>query len=182
MPKVRRYAAPMAGIILVTGPQAAGKTTVSALLAEQFERGVHLDGDAFRRFIVAGRAEMTPDASDEALSQLRLRYRLTASAARAYAEAGFDVVVDDVVAGPLLADVVDALGIEARRVFVLLPSREVIGERERGRRQVGYGAWSIDAMAELFETGTPRIGTWIDTSAMTARETVDLILDALERV
>lgn len=37
----------MAGIVLVTGPQAAGKTTVSALLARRFERGVHLDGDAF---------------------------------------------------------------------------------------------------------------------------------------
>jgi uridine kinase len=41
----------MAEIVLVTGPQAAGKTTVSTLLARRFERGVHLDGDAFRRFM-----------------------------------------------------------------------------------------------------------------------------------
>ena len=105
----------MAGIVLVTGPQAAGKTTVSAMLARRFERGVHLDGDAFRRFVVAGRAEMTPDASDEALAQLRLRYRITASAAQAYLDAGFDVVVDDVVAGPMLAEVIHLLGIDARR-------------------------------------------------------------------
>ncbi len=76
---------------------------------------MHLDGDAFRLFIVAGRAEMTPDASDEAMAQLRLRYRITASAALAYVDAGFDVVVDDVVAGPILAQVIELLGIDARR-------------------------------------------------------------------
>ena len=171
----------MAGIVLVTGPQAVGKTTVSALLARRFERGVHLDGDAFRRFIVAGRAEMTPEASDEAMAQLRLRYRITASTARSYLEGGFDVVVDDVVAGPMLAEVVELLGIDARRVFVLLPSREVVAERERQRSDKGYGAWSVDELCELFETGTPRIGTWIDTSTMTEHETVDILLDALER-
>jgi len=100
----------MAGIVLVTGPQAAGKTTVSALLAGRFERGVHLDGDAFRRVIAAGRAEMTPDASDEAMAQLRLRYGVTASAAHAYVESGFEVVVD-VVGGQMLAEVVELLGI-----------------------------------------------------------------------
>ena len=173
--------ATMAGIVLVTGPQAAGKTTVSAMLARGFERGVHIDGDAFRRFIVAGRAEMTPDASDEAMAQLRLRYRITASAAKAYLDAGFDVVVDDVVAGPMLAEVIGLLGIDARRVFVLLPSRDVVAARERRRSQKGYGPWSVDELCELFETGTPRIGTWIDSSAMTEHDTVDLILDALER-
>lgn len=169
----------MAGIVLVTGPQAAGKSTVSALLAGRFERGVHLDGDAFRRFIVAGRFEMTPSASPEALAQLRLRYRITASAAHAYLAAGFDVVVDDVVAGPMLAEVIELLGIDARRVFVLLPSRDVVADRERRRSQKGYGAWSVDELSELFETGTPRIGTWIDTSSMTEHETVDRILDAI---
>lgn len=169
----------MAGIVLVTGPQAAGKTTVSALLARRFARGVHLEGDAFRGFIVAGRSEMTPDAPDEALSQLRLRYRITASAAHAYVEAGFDVVVDDVVAGPMLSEVTELLEIEARRVVVLLPSRDVIAEREKARHGTGYGAWSIDQLSEVFETGTPRIGTWIDTSDLSAEETVRLVLGAI---
>jgi len=31
----------------------------------------------------------------------------------------------------------------------------------------------------LFEIGTPRTGTWVDTSAMTKHQTVDLILDAI---
>ena len=86
-------------VFLVTGPSAAGKTTVARLLAEQFRRGVHLEGDFFRRSIVAGRHEMTPALEAEALEQLRLRYRLAASAADSYVEAGFTVVLDDVIAG-----------------------------------------------------------------------------------
>lgn len=170
----------MTGTVLITGPQAAGKTTVSGMLARRFDRGVHLEGDAFRRFIAAGRAEMTPDVSDEALAQLRLRYRLTASAAQAYVEAGFAVVVDDVVAGPMLAEVVDLLRIGPERVFVLLPSREAVSVREANRSQKGYGPWSVDELCALFERETPRIGTWIDTSTMTARQTVDKVLDALQ--
>ena len=169
----------MGSIVLVTGPQAAGKTTVSALLARRFARGVHLEGDTFRRFIVAGRSEMTPVASGEALAQLRLRYRITASAAHDYVEAGFDVVVDDVVAGPMLAEVVELLGIDARRVVVLLPSRDVIAEREKERRATGYGHWSIDQLFDVFETGTPRIGAWIDSSGQSEEETVGLVEMAL---
>lgn len=45
---------------------AAGKSTVARLLASRFERGVYLEGDAFRRSILTGREEMTPDPSPEA--------------------------------------------------------------------------------------------------------------------
>jgi len=53
-------------IILVTGIMASGKSTVAQLLAEQFERSVHLRGDLFRKMIVNGRREMQPDGEEEA--------------------------------------------------------------------------------------------------------------------
>jgi adenylate kinase family enzyme len=80
-------------VFVLTGPSGAGKSTVGRVLAERFPRGVHLEGDVFRRSIVSGRREMTPAAPDEALEQLRLRYRLAANAADAYFEAGFAVVL-----------------------------------------------------------------------------------------
>ena len=47
-------------VIVVTGVMAAGKSTVSQLLAERFTRAVHLRGDEFRRVVVRGRADMSP--------------------------------------------------------------------------------------------------------------------------
>src|SRR5580704_12960632 len=93
-------------VLLITGIQAAGKSTVAQLVAEQLEQSVHLRGDRFRRMIVSGRADMTPDASPEALSQLRLRYQLTASAADQYFRAGFTVVAQDIVLGQHLTEMV----------------------------------------------------------------------------
>src|SRR5215203_7388396 len=112
---------------------AAGKSTVARLLASRFERGVHLEGDAFRRSIVSGREEMTPDPSPEAVEQLRLRYRLAAAAADTYVEAGFSVALEDVVAGPLLGDYRTAIRSRPCHVIVLLPSLKAVAAREAAR-------------------------------------------------
>jgi chloramphenicol 3-O-phosphotransferase len=163
-------------VYLITGPMAAGKSTVARLLASRFPRGVHLEGDLFRRSIVTGREEVTPDLRPEAIEQLRLRYRLAAAAADTYAEAGFTVAHEDVVAGPLLGEYRTMIRWRPCHVVVLLPSREAVAQREAGRREKGYGAWTIEELYEGFVTSTPRIGFWLDTTAMTPDETVDEIL------
>jgi cytidylate kinase len=148
--------------LLLTGPQGAGKTTTAALLARGWERGVCIEGDVFRRFVVAGRAEMTRDASDKALRQLRLRYGVAAQAALAYEAAGFDVVVEDVVAGPLLAEWAHHYD----RVVVLFPREDAIRAR--------HSAW----VYRLFAEETPRIGEWLDNSDLTPEQTAAAILRA----
>ncbi|MGP3912869.1 AAA family ATPase [Nonomuraea sp. 10N515B] len=65
-------------VILITGIQAAGKSTIAQWLAQRLPRSVHVRGDLFRRMVINGRADMTPDPSEEAVRQLRLRHRLTA--------------------------------------------------------------------------------------------------------
>jgi len=166
----------MAEVFLLTGPMAAGKTTVGRLLAERFERSVHLEGDVFRRSIVRGREDITPALEPEALAQLRLRYRLAAAAADAYWEAGFTVVLEDIAAGPLLEELAGLIRGRPLHVVVLLPSPDALRSRAAARESAGYGTWSVGELYEGFAGGTPRLGLWLDTSDQEPDETVETIL------
>jgi chloramphenicol 3-O-phosphotransferase len=137
---------------------------------------VYLESDFFRRSIVSGRVEMTPALAAEALAQLRLRYRLGAAAADAYRQAGFAVVWEDVVAGPLLEEAVDLVRSRPLHVVALLPSRTTVAEREAARETAGYEHWSVDELHGGFAEATPRLGLWIDSSEQTPEQTVDEIL------
>lgn len=163
-------------IYLISGPMAAGKSTVASALAERFERGVHLEGDVFRRSILRGRADMTPDASPEALDQLQLRHRLAVRAADAYHEAGFTVALEDVFAPEQLGELRTSIRGRPCRVIVLLPSPETLAVREAARREKGYGEWTAEQLYAVFAAASVRVGLWLDTSQLTVEETVDRIL------
>ena len=170
-------------VILVTGIQAAGKSTVAQALAERLDRSVHVRGDVFRRMVVSGRADMGPaDPSAEVIRQLRLRYALAASVADGYADAGFTVVLQDIVLGGYLAEMVAAIRTRPLQVVVLAPRAAVVRERDLARQaargKVAYKAGD-EGIAELdahLRRATPRIGLWLDTSEQTVAQTVGEIL------
>ncbi|HEX8803064.1 MAG TPA: AAA family ATPase [Acidimicrobiales bacterium] len=165
-------------VVLLTGIPAAGKSTVAEALARRFARGVHVRGDVFRRMVVAGRHEMTATPTDEAWRQLRLRYRLGAATADAYHDAGFAVVVQDVVIGPPLADYAAAIRARPLVVVVLAPRADVVAGREAGRGKVAYGEdrATVARLDAALRTETPPIGLWLDTSLLTPAATVDAIV------
>ncbi len=161
---------------------AAGKSTVAQRLAELRVRSVHVRGDVFRRFMVGGRVEPEPEMSEEAWAQLRLRYRLAVTTADLYAEAGFAVVLQDVILGPVLAEVVAMIKTRPRYVVVLDPDPAVIAARAAHRSKGGYSASSWDArqlVTGLRET-TPAIGLWLNTAGQTPLDTAHEILGRLD--
>ncbi len=165
--------------IVVTGVMAAGKSTVSQLLAERFSRAVHLRGDEFRRVVVSGRVDMSPQGDPEAERQLALRHRLAAHTANMYAEAGFTVVVQDLFVGaslePFLAQLRDPVSL-----VMLAPDVSTVMRREAERTKTGYGElWSIRDFDHKVRTETPKIGLWLDSSQQTPDETVDEIIRRL---
>jgi chloramphenicol 3-O-phosphotransferase len=170
-------------IFLVTGIQAAGKSTVAQSLAERLDKSVHVRGDLFRRMVVNGRVDMGPaDPPAEAVRQLRLRHALTAQVADGYADAGFTVVVQDIVLGPHLTDMVAAIRTRPCYVVVLAPSADVVQRRDAERRaargKVAYrpGDEGVAVLDAYLRRETPRIGLWLDTSAQTVEQTVAEIL------
>jgi predicted kinase len=170
------------GVVLVTGVMAAGKSTVAQALAETLPRAAHVRGDVFRRMIVSGREEYVPGAGNEAGAQLRLRYRLSAATADAYAEAGFTAVVQDVVLGEDLRTYTGLVRTRPLYVVVLAPRPEAVAVREVERPKTGYGgAWTVGLLDEALRTRTPRIGLWLDTSELTVAQTVEAILAERER-
>ncbi|HEX6541117.1 MAG TPA: AAA family ATPase [Ktedonobacterales bacterium] len=168
-------------IILITGIMASGKSTVAQALAERLPASVHLRGDIFRRMIVNGQAAIAPPLSDEAEKQLRLRYQLAAGAARRYCQAGFTVVYQDIIIGPVLEDVLAWLGSDYPvYLIVLCPSPEVVAARETGRDKTGYrDEWTPATLDQGLRETTPRLGLWLDTSAFSVEQTVGAILARL---
>ena len=170
-------------VMLITGIQAAGKSTVAQAVAERRDLSVHLRGDVFRRMIVNGRASMGPaDPPQEAVRQLRLRHRLAAQAADGYAEAGFTVVLQDIVLGGYLAEMVAAIRSRPLYVVVLAPRPAIVAEREAARRLArGKTAYKPgdEGPAELdahLRRETPKIGLWLDTSELSLEQTVAELL------
>lgn len=166
----------MPRIWIITGLMAAGKSTVAQALAERISPSVHLRGDIFRKMIVNGRAEMSPAPSSEALAQLSLRYSLAHHTALSYVEAGFSVVYQDVILGPLLAEVATSFAPHETALVVLNPSHAVVADRDEQRTKTVYGrGWTPELLGASLDT-TPRLGLWLDTSNDTVSATVDRIL------
>ncbi|MGF6230121.1 putative kinase [Inquilinus ginsengisoli] len=163
-------------ILVVTGIMAAGKSTVAQALAERLSRAVHLRGDLFRRMIVSGRVEVTPDLPAEAMRQLDLRHELAAMVAGRFAESGFTVIWQDVILGPTLVRVAELLCGRSFGIVVLCPSPEAVAAREAGRSKTGYDAWTPADLDRGLRADTPRLGLWLDSSGLTVGETVDAIL------
>jgi adenylylsulfate kinase-like enzyme len=166
--------------ILITGIMASGKSTIAQRVAEKLPRSVHLRGDIFRRMIINGRVDMLPQPDNEALSQLRLRYELAAQVADSYCVAGFSVVYQDVIIGPILQDVVAMHQKWPLYVVVLCPSPAIAVERDAHRHKQVYHSWTPDELDHALRYDTPKLGLWLDTSAMTVDETVEAIFAQLD--
>ena len=168
-------------IVAVTGVQAAGKSTVARRLSARFGRGVHVEADALQRMIVAGAVSMTEpgEPAGEAAQQLRLRLRNMCLLGASFYEAGFSVVLDDIIIGERWAQLQEDLAGYPVTLVVLAPSVEAVIERDRarGKRTLGEG-WARFLDGELRRT-MAGAGLWLDTTDQTPGETVEAIMRGL---
>lgn len=171
----------MTAVWLITGAQASGKSTVADLLAERFDRGVHLRGGQFYRAAVRGWTHVGDPDEAEARRLLDLRYRLSALVADEYADAGFTTVVQDNIYGADVERWLETVRARPLHLVVLRPRVDIVEARDDARRRatgkVAYRGGFTPAVNDEHVAGTRRdLGLWLDTSGLTPFETVDEIL------
>lgn len=171
-------------IIVVSGMQGAGKSTVSAALAARFDRGAHVSADMLQRMIVSGGVWPAAENVDEhgvvqgaAAHQLRLRLRNACVLAASFADAGVTAVIDDIVIGRRVEQLLDEMAGRPFGFVMLTPRLDVVREREAGRGTSLHEAWGW--MDDEIRERTRRIGLWVDSSEQTAEETADEIVRRL---
>lgn len=171
-------------MIVLTGIQGAGKSTIGPLLAARFQRSAFVDADDLAWMIVSGQSWITEPGAPidpEAATQLRLRLHNACLLAKSFAEAGFVAVICDIIMGERMDHLREELAGMPFHLVVLAPDADVVIEREaaRGKKTVLGPKWAHYLDGELRST-MPGIGVWIDTSYQTADETVDEILRRLD--
>lgn len=175
-------------VLILTGPPGAGKTTAAGILARRSDPAVHLEADAFFRFIRSGYVEPWRRESHE---QNRLVMRIVAEAAAAYASAGYFTIVDGIVIPrwflePLL-DVLRGAGLAVAYAVARAPL-PVCAARLREREGLLGDPDAIDPLgdpdaigrlwSEFADLGTLE-GHAIDVDGLGPEEVADTIARAL---
>lgn len=177
----------MDGCLIISGTPGAGKTTVSQLVAERLERSARIDLDVLARLMVNGRAPLLDadgnwNPSPEGRRQLRLRMINACSVANNFAEAGFTAVMDTVVeTREELEFLAGKLSVRPLLLVVLAPPLEVARYRNETRREEDRVSYDFAQTAANMRGEIGDQGWWLDTGALTANDTADLIVAEAEK-
>lgn len=168
-------------LFVISGAQAAGKTTVGQALADALPRSVFIDGDTIGNVVASGKALMTQPPRIEAIEQLFLRYAGALTVADVYRSAGFDAVIADNIFGSYLDDFLMIAAPEPVHFVMLTPSVDVIRAREIARGKNAYRDGStVEGLVDTIDHDTFRVGLWIDNTSLSPGQTVTRILRRTE--
>jgi cytidylate kinase len=141
-------------LIVVAGPPGAGKSTVTRLLADSFDRSALVVGDEFFAFVRQGYIDPW---LDEAHQQNDVVIGAAAAATGRLVAGGYSVVYDGVI-GPWFSQTfLAATGLERMQYAVLLPSLDCCLARITDRTGHGFNdlAAAEQVHRQFAEAGIP---------------------------
>ncbi len=120
-------------ILILTGPPAAGKSKIGPIIARQLARGAVIDVDLLRAVIV--QPHIAPWRGDAGMAQLRLGAQNACAVARNAVDAGFNVVILDVLTDETAALYHGELYTIPHEIVLLLPTLAAVLHRNQVRGQ-----------------------------------------------
>ena len=148
-------------IFMLSGSPGSGKSSAARALAMRYPFGMHIPLDDLREWVVSGVAHPVPTWTDETTRQFHLARSGAGRLARLYAEAGFAVVLDDVIFPPDFEKSIapQLAGLAVVRVLLLLKlsRREYVTRRSWDRLVTLYrhfasrGLVAADVLEEVGE-------------------------------
>ncbi|MFN8493385.1 MAG: hypothetical protein U0350_37650 [Caldilineaceae bacterium] len=129
-------------ILILTGPPAAGKSTLGPMLAKQLERCAVIDVDWVRAMLV--QPHIAAWWGEAGMAQLRLGAKNACTLAHNFVAEGYDVVILDVLTDETAAIYHAQLAPLAHQIVLLLPSLAAALHRNQTR-----GQWLTDDEVRL---------------------------------
>lgn len=172
-------------ICFITGPPAAGKSSLAVELASRFLLGIAIHMDDLREWVVQGIAHPI-EWTEETTRQFQLALDAAVDIAVRYNDAGFAVIIEHCHQPPQVTEAFESR-LADRRTYrlVLAPNLVENHHRNRSRTTKSFESSvldkSIEALNPLYRSEHPDLeGYWkIDNSTLTVQETADRLLAAM---
>ncbi|MBI2845718.1 MAG: AAA family ATPase [Chloroflexi bacterium] len=118
-------------MLILTGPSGAGKNTVAVELAKQSSRCAVIDVDVVRWMVL--QPHKAPWEGEEGKAQQRLGVKNACALARNFINAGFDVIILDVLSDDTARLYKEELKAIGPKIVLLLPTLNEINRRNTNR-------------------------------------------------
>ena len=164
-------------ILILTGPPAAGKSTLGPLIAKRLDRCAVVDVDRVRAMVV--QPHIAPWLGEAGMAQLRLGARNACALARSFSAEDYHVVILDVLTDETADIYRTLLAPLAHQIVLLLPSLAASLHRNQTR-----GQWLTDDEVRLLYAWEAALSVYdqkLDNTTQPADELATTLAASFER-